>query len=182
MTRLQTYSHRALVLCRLFFVALPIGIIVFWLTTQTDYDYLSSTGLVQYGIDIQAITHTELSIRTRVLSIVVSIVYSSILLFALKSLTQLFKNYQRGDIFTLKNAQLYQKLGYSVFYWVFGGIVYQAIMTVVLSFNNPPGQRILAITMTGVDILSLLIGFFVIMISWIMQEAYRITDENNNTI
>ncbi len=182
MTRLQTYSHRAVVLCCLFCGVLPVGIIFFWLTTQTDHDYLSFTGLVQYGLDIQAITHTELSIRTRVISIAVSLLYSSILMFALNSLIQLFKNYQRGDIFTLKNAKLYQKLGYSVFYWVLGGIVYQAIMTVVLSFNNPPGQRILAISISGVDILSLLIGFFVVMISWIMQEAYRIADENNNTI
>ena len=93
MTRLQTYSHRAVVLCCLFCGVLPVGIIFFWLTTQTDHDYLSFTGLVQYGLDIQAITHTELSIRTRVISIAVSLLYSSILMFALNSLIQLFKNY-----------------------------------------------------------------------------------------
>ncbi|WP_025822318.1 DUF2975 domain-containing protein [Shewanella marina] len=182
MTRLQTYSYRVALICRLFLVLLPIGIIYSWLSVQTPYDYLSMTGVAPFDMNIHELTQTPLSMQTRVISIIVSLAYSLILISALNYLITLFKNYQKGDIFTLQNTKLYQKLGYSVFYWVIGGVIYHAVMTVVLSFNNPPGQRVLAIGVSGIDILGLLIGFLIVMISWVMQEGYRIADENTHTI
>lgn len=179
MTRLQLYSRWVGLICRLFLLLVPIGVIYFWLTVQTPYDY---PGLIQYGLEIESLTSYPLSMQIRLLAIVVSLVYALIIIYALNCLIKLFNNYQKGEIFTLENAGFYKKLGYSIFCWTVGGMIYHAIMTGVISFNNPPGERIIALSITGVDILSLLIGLLVVIISWVMQEGYRIADENTHTI
>ena len=182
MSQLQIYSYRVAFICRLFLFLLPVGIVYFWLTIQTQYSYLSMTGLVQFGLDIHELTQSSLSMQTRLISIFVSLLYSLILMRALILLMTLFNRYKNGDIFTQENTQLYKKLGFSVFYWIIAGVLYNAVMTVVLSFNNPPGQRILSVSFTGVDLLSLFVGFLIVMVSWVMQEAYKIRDENIHTI
>lgn len=183
MTRLQSYSRHAVTICRLLSWLMPAGVIFFWLTTQTQYDYPFFSFVFQYGEQVSSITQTDLGITTRFLAMVVSLGYLSILVFALRYLTSLFRNYQNGDVFVEENATLYRKLGYSIFYWVFGGIVYHAIITLVLSFNNPPGERLLELTIPlGFDVLTLGVGVVVVMISWVMQEAYKVSSENGLTI
>ena len=182
MTQLQIYSYRVALICRLFIFLLPVGIVYFWLTIQTQYSYLSTMGLVQFELDINQLTKTPLSMQTRLISISVSLFYSMILMRALMLLITLFNSYKNGDIFTRENTQVYKKLGFSVFYWIMGGVFYHALMTLVLSFNNPPGQRMFAVSFTGVDFLGLCVGFLIIMISWVMQEGYKIRDENIHTI
>lgn len=71
----------------------------------------------------------------------------SIIMYALTLLIRLFKNYERDEIFSLENANYYQKLGYSLFYWVGGSLIYGAATSVILSFNNTPGKRMLSVTL-----------------------------------
>jgi hypothetical protein len=70
----------------------------------------------------------------------------------------------------------------SFFYWAFGGLVYGGLISVVLSFNNPPGQRILSISFTGLDVVTLFCGMIVLVISYVMNEAQKIADEQRHTI
>ena len=55
-------------------------------------------------------------------------------------------------------------------------------MSVVLSFNNPPGERILAISFVGMDFLTLILGMIILIISWVMKEGYILADEHSHTI
>ena len=103
-------------------------------------------------------------------------------MYALTQLIKLFRNYENNNIFTFENATIYQKLGYSIFYWVGGSVLYGAIMTVVISFNNPPGHRMLAIGFEGIDFITLIMGLIVLIISWVMKEACILADEQNLTI
>lgn len=103
-------------------------------------------------------------------------------MYVLKVLTRLFRNYENGEIFSISNAESYQKLGYCVFYWVGGSVVYGTFMSLILSFNNPPGERVIAISFVGMDLLTLIFGFVILIISWVMKEGYILADENSRTI
>ncbi|MFA0544233.1 DUF2975 domain-containing protein, partial [Vibrio sp. 10N.222.52.B7] len=83
---------------------------------ETPYDFISATGLYYY--DIGHLTMLPLSMTTRTVAAFTSLAMSSILMYALMVLIRLFRNYERGEIFSLENAMSYQKLGYSLFYWV----------------------------------------------------------------
>ncbi len=182
MQKIQQQSHRVRVILQLLLILTPILIGYFWLTVETPYDFLRNIGIVQTSFDINKLTETPLTLGTRLLAMLTSMIYCSIIMYALKILIQLFRNYENRQIFTLENATCYQKLGYSVFYWVGGSIFYQALMTLILTFNNPPNHRMIAISFEGIDFLTLLIGAIIVIISWIMKEGYLLADEQNYTI
>ncbi|TMX46649.1 DUF2975 domain-containing protein [Photobacterium damselae] len=182
MTNIQKQSRRV----RLFFQCLlfltPIGVCYYWLTGQTPNDFLTMMGFVQTSIDIGSYTQQPLTMMTRILAMISSLLLSGVILYALRVLIHLFKNYEQNEIFTLDNAKCYRKLGYSIFYWVGSSVVYGTAMSVILSFNNPPGERLLTVTFAGIDFLTLIFGMIILIISWVMQEGFRIADENNHTI
>ncbi|PKH07815.1 DUF2975 domain-containing protein [Moritella sp. Urea-trap-13] len=182
MSKIQKQSRRARIFFQSLFVLTPIVICYYWLTVDTPYDFLTSFGIVQISIDIDYLTQLPLTLTTRILAVIASLFLCSIIMYALRVLINLFRSYERNEIFTLDNVMGYQKLGYCLFYWVGASVVYGALMSVILSFNNPPGERILAIGFEGVDFLTLVFGFIILIISWVMKEGYILADENCHTI
>ncbi|PTO72686.1 DUF2975 domain-containing protein [Vibrio splendidus] len=180
MSNIQKQSRRVRLLLQSFLTLTPIMVCYFWLTIETPYDFISATGLYYY--DIGHLTMLPLSMTTRTVAAFTSLAMSSILMYALMVLIRLFRNYERGEIFSLENAMSYQKLGYSLFYWVLGSVIYSSLMSVILSFNNPPGERILGISFVGMDFLTLILGIIILIISWVMKEGYILADEHSQTI
>ncbi|MDP2489828.1 DUF2975 domain-containing protein [Vibrio splendidus] len=180
MSNIQKQSRRVRLLLQSFLALTPMMVCYFWLTIETPYDFISATGIYYY--DIGHLTMLPLSMTTRTVAAFTSLAMSSILMYALMVLIRLFRNYERGEIFSLENAMSYQKLGYSLFYWVLGSVIYSSLMSVILSFNNPPGERILGISFVGMDFLTLILGIIILIISWVMKEGYILADEHSQTI
>ncbi|CAK1958184.1 DUF2975 family protein [Vibrio crassostreae] len=182
MSNIQKQSRRVRMLLQFFLVLTPIMVCYFWLTVETPYDFVSATGIFYLTYDIGYYTMLPLTMTTRMVAAFTSLAMSSILIYALMVLIRLFRNYERGEIFSLENAMSYQKLGYSLFYWVLGSIIYGSLMSVILSFNNPPGERIFEISFVGMDFLTLILGIIILIISWVMKEGYILADEHSQTI
>ncbi|MEZ8573404.1 DUF2975 domain-containing protein [Vibrio splendidus] len=182
MSNIQKQSRRVRMLLQSLFVLTPIMVCYFWLTVETPYDFISSTGIFYLTYDIGNYTILPLTMATRIVAAFTSLLMSSILMYALMVLIRLFRNYERGEIFSLENAMSYQKLGYSLFYWVLGSVIYGSLMSVILSFNNPPGERIFEISFVGMDFLTLILGIIILIISWVMKEGYILADEHSQTI
>ncbi|UPR59145.1 DUF2975 domain-containing protein [Vibrio sp. ED004] len=182
MSNIQKQSRRVRMLLQFFLVLTPIMVCYFWLTVETPYDFISATGIFYLTYDIGYYTMLPLTMTTRMVAAFTSLAMSSILIYALMVLIRLFRNYERGEIFSLENAMSYQKLGYSLFYWVFGSVIYGSLMSVILSFNNPPGERIFEISFVGMDFLTLILGIIILIISWVMKEGYILADEHSQTI
>ncbi|PTQ18008.1 DUF2975 domain-containing protein [Vibrio splendidus] len=182
MSNIQKQSRRVRMLLQSLFVLTPIMVCYFWLTVETPYDFISSTGIFYLTYDIGNYTMLPLTMATRVVAAFTSLLMSSILMYALMVLIRLFRNYERGEIFSLENAMSYQKLGYSLFFWVLGSVIYGSLMSVILSFNNPPGERIFEISFVGMDFLTLILGIIILIISWVMKEGYILADEHSQTI
>ncbi|MEZ9299224.1 DUF2975 domain-containing protein [Vibrio splendidus] len=182
MSNIQKQSRRVRMLLQSLFVLTPIMVCYFWLTVETPYDFISATGIFYLTYDIGYFTMLPLTMTTRIVAAFTSLLMSSILMYALMGLIRLFRNYERGEIFSLENAMSYQKLGYSLFYWVLGSVIYGSLMSVILSFNNPPGERIFEISFVGMDFLTLILGIIILIISWVMKEGYILADEHSQTI
>ncbi|MEZ9397302.1 DUF2975 domain-containing protein [Vibrio splendidus] len=182
MSNIQKQSRRVRMLLQSFLALTPIMVCYFWLTVQTPYDFLSEMGIIQFSLEMENFTTSSLTMTTRIIAMFTSLVMFSILMYALTVLIRLFRNYERGEIFSLENAMSYQKLGYSLFYWVLGSVIYGSLMSVILSFNNPPGERIFEISFVGMDFLTLILGIIILIISWVMKEGYILADEHSQTI
>ncbi|WP_434139630.1 DUF2975 domain-containing protein [Photobacterium leiognathi] len=182
MSNIEKHSRKVRKLFQTFLILTPLMVIYFWLTTNTPYNFISHTGIFNLSFDINELTEVPLTLTTRLLAMVASLLYCTIIMYALAVLIKLFKNYEQNNIFTLENAQSYQKLGYCIFYWVGGGLLYEPIMSLILTFNNPPGHRMITLTFVGLDFLTIVLGFIVLIISWVMKEGYQLADEQNYTI
>jgi hypothetical protein len=182
MQTIQIRSRFISKILQVMMILVPILTLFFWLTVQTSNDIFLSTGMIQLEHDISSYTNHPLTLQTRFWALMASTLPSGILLYSLFLLKKLFKSYENGEIFTPQTTQYYRKLGFVFFYWVLGNIAYGGLISVALSFNNPPGERVLSLSFTGFDILTIFCGFIVLLISNVMGEAQQIADEQQHTI
>ena len=162
------------------FYAVILGLILFWLTYETPYNVF--TNYMGIGANLTHFTHAPILLTTRILAFVVTLIPCSIILYGLNQLIKLFKNYEKGHVFTIDNVQSYKNLAYSLFAWVIAGFFYDALISLVLSFNNPPGHRLIAISFESPEFVALITGAILLIISYVMQEAHKLSDENKFTI
>lgn len=182
MTKIQKTSRLVRATLQAVIVLLPLSVCYYWLSVNTPYDVLSLSGIIELDMDVKALTQSPLTLETRLLALLASLGLSTILIYALVLLVRLFKNYEQQEIFNFENTVLYTKLARSIFYWVIGNFIYTGALSVILSFNNPPGERMLQLSFTGVDVMTLFLGVVVVVISWVMKEGYDISEEHSQTI
>ena len=182
MQKIQTYSRYIRLILQLLIILTPIVTLYFWLTVQSDNDFLTSMGIIQLGYDITDFTQQPLTVSTRLWAFTASMLPCGILIYAFHVLAKLFGCYERADVFTLDTAKYFQKLGRIFFFWAFSNFVYSGLISVALSFNNPPGERILALSFVGLDVMAIFCGFIVLTIAWVMKEAQLLADEHQHTI
>ena len=95
----------------------------------------------------------------------------------------IFSNYRNGAVFIEANVRYYQYLG-----WLFliNAIVikpiFDALMILVVTLHNPPGQRMLSIGFGTTNVQDILWGGFVMIIAWVMLEANRLQEEQELTV
>ncbi|CCG96357.1 DUF2975 domain-containing protein [Marinobacter nauticus] len=182
MENIQKYSRRVRRVLQGLFILAPLLTLYYWLTVNTGMDALFRSGIIETDLDPMIFASEPLTMTTRFLAFLASMLPCGILMYALQQLIHLFRHYENQEIFTLATATHYQKLGYVFFYWAAGAFLYSGLISVILSFNNPPGERVLSLTFTGIDLLSILCGFVVLIISWVMKEAQKIADEHMHTV
>ncbi|MCG8613335.1 MAG: DUF2975 domain-containing protein [Pseudomonadales bacterium] len=182
MDKIRIQSCRVRMLLQCLFFAVPAFILFYWLSVGTGLDFITRYGIFETAHPPARYTDQALSLTTRFLAFLASMVPAAVVMYALGHLIRLFRGYEKGEIFTLEATTHIRKLGYSFLYWMAGSFVYSGLISVILSFNNPPGSRVLSLTFTGLDLMPLLCAFIVLIIAWVMAEAQQLADENQLTI
>ena len=104
-------------------------------------------------------------------------------LISLFMLKAIFKNYQKGEVFSVANAIFYRRLGaLFLFDGLFIKSLSQTLMTLLATFNNAPGHRCLSISFSTPNFVSLFYGVLVIIVSMVMLEASKIHEEQKFTV
>ncbi len=172
MARIKKISYLFRLIFQCVFFIVPITTLLFWVYAPhipqqyVPFGYMN----IQFTPSIQ------------VLAFLVSMILTSLIMFGLYQLIMIFKSYESGQIFTLENVKCYRRLGYTLFIWPFAEMLYEALLSLVLTLHNPPGQHYVNLSVNTHDLTSLIIGGVIILISWIMAEGYRLADEQAHTI
>ncbi len=104
-------------------------------------------------------------------------------LISLFLLKKLFVYYRDGEIFNVRNAILYLKIG--VLYLIdvlFIKSLSQILMILAVTMTNTHGSRYLSISFDTPNLSLLFYGMLVIIVSWVMSEASKLYDEHKFTI
>jgi hypothetical protein len=188
MEKIQRVSRLILKALNVLLIASPICFVTFW--AFIDHPYLK--GLLQQGLLSNPIDTPEGAVNLgevdwtvlgKCMGILGDGLALIITLLGLFTLNGLFKNYQKGYIFSLDNTQKYKFLG-----WLFflKGLVVipfsQMFMVLAVSLSNPPGHRYITLSFGTPNLEALFCGTLIIVISWVMSEGYKLQEDHQLTI
>ncbi len=174
MEHLQRASRRFRILLWIFIVGVPLLNLLYW----ASFNHLPD-GLLA---DLPAAAIQPLSGLSLSLAFVVSLLPVGVALYGLITLEALFKLYQKGIVFSQQNVRLFRRLGFVLLTWVAANALFTPLISVVITFNNPPGSRELVAQFGVLDLSTLVIGAVVLLLSWVMNEGHKLEDEQAHTI
>lgn len=183
MDKIKSVSWYFRIIFQLLFVFLPVMLAVAWFT--------SPDSMVMFGgaVNMSFIPRSyaglvlhELTNQDRVLGFLCGMIPVLVELYILYALIKLFKLYEKGEIFTLNNVKYIRQIGIGLLLTQIISPIYEALMGVILTWNNPPGFRFLKVTLNQTNIGIIFAAIIVILISWIMREGCKLHEEQQLTI
>ncbi len=191
MSRIQKISSYLLVVFNILIVMIPLFLTMQWifisLKTTDVSNVINFFGMLEKTIqtpegyvNLSNISWTPL---LKLLGFCADLIAALPFLISLFLLKKLFVHYRDGEIFNVRNALIYRKLG--VLYLIdalFIKSFSQTLMILAVTMTNPPGSRYLSISFGTPNLSSLFYGVLVIIVSWVMLEANKLHDEHKFTI
>jgi|GEM_PF-340873 len=140
-----------------------------------------STG-ASFGIFMGVGAGRELSLLDRSAGFVASLVPLSVILYGVWHLRGLFGLYASGRILGTANAGRLRALAVTLILWLPAQFVGDALVSLALSIDNPPGQRFIALNLSSHDFAITMIGAVALVISWVMVEAARAAEDSASIV
>jgi hypothetical protein len=97
---------------------------------------------------------------------------------ALWQLFCLFGRYRQGDVFSPAALQHLRRFAWSLVALAAAEPLSRMLASVALTLDNPPGQRLLALSLGSYDYALLLVALVFVAIARVMAEAARVADEH----
>ena len=177
MYRIKNVSRILKWLFILSMLIVPMMYLCFWVFDFHLFDDLS----VVPAFPTQSL-HQTMTMPIRVVGAIVSCIPLAFFMVKTLFLVKLFNLYQKGIIFSFENVRNIRRVGWTMLLWEIVKPFYQVLLTFVISSNNPPGHRFVAISLNNVDISTTIIAVIIIVVSWIMREGVRLEQQQRLTV
>ena len=176
MHKIKKYSG---ILSKLFYalaILYPVALLLVW----SFYPELSQ----KTKYDISPVTPEQVTWNTKTwLAIMaINIPYALIMGFISLSLARLFKSFSRGKVFAYENCKLLKKVVVFLCLSVLFNIFADSLMSLALTFQNAPGERLLNVSISSHHFSTLMLAFIIYVISMIQAEACRLAEESQFTV
>lgn len=103
-------------------------------------------------------------------------------LFALWQLWRLFGEYAQGRALARPALRHLRRFAWSVLAAALLQPLAKAALSVVLTVGNPPGQRLLSLSLGSSDYLALLLGAVLLAVAQVMHQAVLAAEENQGFV
>lgn len=174
-SRLQRVSGTFLLIFNILIFSTPILVLMYWIF----FNQLP-IGLTDELLAVPI--NKPLSFAMLLCGFVVSLIPLSSALYGLFQLKKLFKLYAQGVVFSKHNANYISRFSYGLIAWVVAKLVFVTLISVVLTFANKAGERMIVLQVELSDIAMLICAAVIILISWVMKEATLINEEQRFTV
>lgn len=186
MDKIAYISRIFRLLLQIFFIFIPLFTVSRWVM-------LPASGIVSGGNNMHFYYYNNpipsglqlnytITFSVKILGFVANMLTVSALMLILHFLIKLFRNYEHKNIFSLKNVRVIRNVGYTLIVWQILIPIKQALLSIILTWRNGPGERILSANFNGDNITVILIAFIVILISSIMAEGHKLQKEQEYTV
>jgi hypothetical protein len=158
----------------LFLWLTPLLCAIYWAFFNEYPDLMKA----QLGI----LGQSELTVLNRALCFVATMLPAGVAMYGFSLLRELFGLYAVGEIFSERNVSCYRKLGRTLLYWAGAVFVHTTLISLAVSVGMPKGQRHLTVAFGSIELVVVFAGAAAMVISWVMDEARRIEEEQALTI
>ena len=173
-------------LFQIFLVVIPLFTVIRWVmlpTSSVVSDHYHMLFYYHYN-PVPPGLHLDYTItpQVKILGCIVSMLTVGMLMLILYFLIKLFRNYQHKRIFLLDNVRIIRNIGYSLIVWQLLIPIQQALLSVILTWHNGLGGRVIVANFSVDNITIILIAFIVILISSIIAEGHKLQEEQEYTV
>jgi len=176
MNKIKKFSTSFILVQQSFLVAIPTLVLIRWLCGIP----LFFEDVVVYGGGVFSFSDIYSGWGSAILGFLSDVVAFAPAVFGLITLIRLFKSYEKGEVFSVQNAMLYNKLAW-LFYCdaLIVKPISNAILVLAATMFNPVGQRVLQLSYRVPSAVSVMVGIILIFISWVMLEGEKLREEQS---
>lgn len=172
--RIKVLSYRLSAFCSVLIALLPAVCITYW--TLVSRETISRQFLGEPG------GIADLGWMQRLAALLLTALAVVPLSLALAALRRLLRLYVRGRIFDADNVAAIGRIGKWLAWFGVAQFLDATLIPLALTLGNPPGHRILAITLSMGVVEAVLLGAVMLVIAHVMDEARIIADEQAQTV
>ncbi len=136
----------------------------------------------QYGyatnISSKGILHIPVSLPISVLLCAINLLPSLVLAAIIYYLIKVLRLYARSIIFSSENNRYLRCIGFLLLFKELGQLITTPLTTLLTALDGVLLKERMILTLGISDISNLLIGVCIILLSWVMHEAYKVKEEN----
>lgn len=181
MQKIKSTSHVLYLLFSALCWIMPLLIIYFILFDLDGIFNLWSSWFTVISPDqIQNIS--DFSFLHRLIILGIQFIPLSITILICHKLAQLFKLYEQGYLFEENNIRLIKSVGIYMMLGQLIQLIYQPLISIALTFNNPVGKRLIVMTVSTTNLSTIITALIILVTSWIIKEASQLKTDTQLTI
>lgn len=166
---------------RVLFYLYPAAILTLWMLMEIQASN-SMFSIDFFYESLEGGQYQDVEIWQRLACFGVSMIPGAAVMYVYHALSKLFGLYSRGTIFSSTNVACYRAIAWGLIFSQALRIPEQALQTVLLSMNNPAGERFISIGINDTNITTVVVGMMILIVSRIMDEGRKIQDEQTLTV
>ncbi len=174
-SKIVSASRRMKHVCTTLIWMLPVCCALFWIFFNEFYR--PGTVIPISMIPLPVPVTQELPAINRFFAFLAELIPLAAMLLGLVKLRSLFGCYENGQIFTEQTVKCFRGLGRILIVWVLCNICKTTLLSLILSLPNPPGKRMITVAIGSPEFSSLFIGGVILVITWVMDEARIIKED-----
>lgn len=183
MQKIKNVSLFFRLLFQVCFLIYPIILIIFWLKAPSAFMIGNHTaGFGMNFIPRDTVILEPLLPITKFYGFLVTLIPTAVVEITLYFLIKLFRLYEQGNFFALQNVKYIKYIGYSILAGQILNPFHHALLTAILTWHNPVGERYAIFTLSGMNIALILMSLLIILVSWIMAEGAKLQEEQQYII
>jgi len=124
----------------------------------------------------------KMSLASSIAVFGVELIPISLSMWAFYNLIKVFKNYEKGEVFLAENSRFIRLTGYAILLNQLTAPFQEALITLAVTFQNPVGERLISMSFGTSQLEKIVVAGLIILISWIMEEAQILKDEERYTV
>lgn len=181
MDKITKPSKRFASLFKLLFYAYPVAVLLLWLFCNMTVEGDFQLGINTSGPDANS-EMLDPKLWQRLLGFCSAMLPGAALMYIFHALSRLFSLYSRTVIFEKANVDCFRAVAWGLIAQQVLSIPAATLTTLILTITYPEGERLITVSVFGVNIMLIVVGVMILLVSRIMNEGRKMRDEQILTV